>query len=50
MGSRSQRAVALSWVNLSPEGANMIIPFLIWSILIIVPVTLIAWWGVREDK
>ncbi len=29
----------------------MIIPFLIWiwSILVIVPVTLIAWWVVRED-
>jgi hypothetical protein len=28
----------------------MIIPFLIWSVLIVVPTTLIAWWGVREDK
>jgi len=25
-------------------------PFLIYSILIVVPVTLIAWWGVREDE
>ncbi len=28
----------------------MITTFLIWSILIIVPATLIAWWGVREDE
>ncbi len=35
--------------NFSPEGATMIIPFLICICLIVVPVTLIAWWGVRED-
>ncbi len=28
----------------------MIIPYLIWSVLIIVPTTLIAWWGLREDE
>jgi hypothetical protein len=28
----------------------MITPFLIWSLLIVFPTTLIAWWGVREDK
>jgi hypothetical protein len=28
----------------------MIIPFLIWSFLIVVPTALIAWWGVREDE
>ena len=28
----------------------MMTTFLIWSILIIVPTTLIAWWGVREDE
>jgi hypothetical protein len=31
--------------NFSPEGATMIIPFLIWSVLIVVPTILIAWWG-----
>ncbi|MFQ5436896.1 MAG: hypothetical protein ACE5FD_18720 [Anaerolineae bacterium] len=35
--------------NFSPEGAAMILPFLICICLIVVPVTLIAWWGVRED-
>lgn len=34
----------------SPKGATMIIPFLIWSGLIIVPTVLIAWWGVRDNK
>ncbi len=28
----------------------MMTTFLIWSILIIVPTALIAWWGVREDE
>jgi hypothetical protein len=32
-----------------PKGATMLIPFLIGSILIIMPTMLIAWWGVRED-
>jgi len=36
--------------NSCPKGVVMIIPFLIWSILIVVPTTLIAWWGVREDE
>jgi hypothetical protein len=27
-----------------------IIPFLVLSILIVGPVTLIAWWGVRENE
>jgi hypothetical protein len=27
----------------------MIAPFLIYSILVVVPVTLIDWWGVSKD-
>jgi hypothetical protein len=40
----------LFWGNFFPKGATMIIDFLIWSFLIVVPTTLIAWWGVREDE
>ncbi|HID52403.1 MAG TPA: hypothetical protein EYP41_10235 [Anaerolineae bacterium] len=36
--------------DISPKGAVMIIPFLIWSILIILPALLIAWRGVRDDE